>query len=140
VISDRRRARQIAMQALFECDQTAHDPVGAVKARADEDGLGGAMLELATNLVRGVVDNKEQIDEIIVQTAAAWPLEQIAATDRVALELGVYEVQISQETPVEVAINEAVELAKIFGGENSAAFVNGVLRTVVERNSTPSHT
>ena len=63
---------------------------------------------------------------------SAWPIEQVASTDRVALEIGVFELCIGEDVPSEVAVNEAVELAKTFGGENSAGFVNGVLRTVAE--------
>lgn len=106
---------------------------------AEDEGLSRQGIEFANSLVSGVLNNKDEIDSIIELAAPAWPIEQVAVTDRVALEMGVYEVSLSRETPVEVAINEAVELAKIFGGENSAGFVNGVLRTISERAAAHSH-
>jgi len=114
--------------------------VGAIEDRlADEPALNSRAAALARSLVSGVVDNREEIDECIVGLAPAWPIEQLAVTDRVSLEIGIYEVCIEQKTPVVVAINEAVELAKTFGGENSAGFVNGVLRAAAERIALPSH-
>jgi N utilization substance protein B len=81
-------------------------------------------------LVWGVFDNKEKIDSIISPAAPEWPIEQIALVDLIILRMGIYELLFSQEVPPKVAINEAVELAKAFGGQNSSRFVNGVLGTV----------
>lgn len=131
--TDRRRARRAALQALFEIDQTQHDVAVVLANSLTGQQLARTDRELARVLVQGVLDNKKEIDEIITGAAPSWPIRQVAATDRVALEIGIFEVCIDRCTPVEVAINEAVELAKIFGGGNSAAFVNGVLRTIAER-------
>lgn len=139
MIDDRRDARQVALQALFEADQASHDPWPAMTARLDEKDLSPDARELAISLVRGVLDHKEQIDAIIGQVASTWPVEQVAVTDRVALEIGIFEVCVDRNVPLRVAINEAVELAKVFGGENSAGFVNGVLRTIAEREAAHSH-
>jgi N utilization substance protein B len=81
-------------------------------------------------LVWGVVDNKEKIDKIITPAAPEWPIDQIALVDLVILRMGIFELLFAKEVPPKVAINEAVELAKAFGGENSSRFVNGVLGTV----------
>jgi N utilization substance protein B len=120
--------------ALFEIDQTDHPPAEALATgfAHEEIERSGGQADFAGALVQGVLDNKARIDEIITETASAWPLDQMAVTDRVALEIGVYEACIEGTVPLEVAINEAVELAKTFGGENSAGFVNAVLRTTVE--------
>jgi N utilization substance protein B len=130
---DRRHARHAAFQTLFEVDQTRHEPDEALEHRlGHEQELAPLGVEFARALVAGVLDNKARIDEIIARAAQSWPVEQIAATDRVALEIGTFELSFGDGTPVEVAVNEAVELAKTFGGQNSAAFVNGVLRTIAE--------
>lgn len=81
-------------------------------------------------LVKGVEDVKGQIDAIIAPAAPEWPIDQIALVDLVILRLGIYELLFAKEVPPKVAINEAVELAKAFGGENSSRFINGVLGTV----------
>ncbi|OGL25947.1 transcription antitermination factor NusB [Candidatus Saccharibacteria bacterium RIFCSPHIGHO2_12_FULL_49_19] len=83
------------------------------------------------DLVQGVDKNAEAIDEIIRPVAPEWPIEQIARIDRSILRMGVFELLFDQKVPPKVAINEAVELAKAFGGDNSSKFVNGVLGTVL---------
>ena len=84
----------------------------------------------ARELVQGVLENWGRIDEIIRKTAPAWPLQQVAAIDRNILRLAIYEILIDNRVPVRAAINEAVELAKEFGGESSPKFINGVLGSV----------
>ncbi len=83
-------------------------------------------------LVEGVKAKQEQIDDIIRPVAPEWPIEQIARMDRAILRIGVYELLFADNVPPKVAINEAVELAKAFGGENSSKFINGVLGTVLK--------
>ena len=82
------------------------------------------------NLVWGVVDNQEKIDSILRPAAPEWPIDQIALVDLIIMRMGIYELLFTEEVPPKVAINEAVELAKAFGGENSSKFVNGVLGTI----------
>src|SRR3989344_214026 len=82
-------------------------------------------------LVNGVAGQQEAIDDIIRPVAPEWPIEQIARIDRIILRIGVYELIFTGDVPPKVAINEAVELAKAFGGDNSSKFVNGVLGTVL---------
>jgi N utilization substance protein B len=86
--------------------------------------------EFIDQLVWGVVENREGIDNIIAPAAPEWPIEQIALVDLIILRMGIYELIFAQEVPPKVAINEAVELAKAFGGQNSSKFINGVLGTV----------
>lgn len=86
--------------------------------------------EFIDNLVWGVVDNKEKIDSVLAPAAPDWPIDQIALVDLIILRMGIYELLFTNEVPPKVAINEAVELAKAFGGENSSKFVNGVLGTI----------
>ena len=84
----------------------------------------------ARELVTGVLEHREEIDEVIRQKATAWPLEQVAVVDRNILRLAIFEILLDNRVPVRAAINEAVELAKAFGGESSPKFVNGVLGAV----------
>ncbi|HUF53989.1 MAG TPA: transcription antitermination factor NusB [Dehalococcoidia bacterium] len=126
----RRRARIIALQALFELDTVRHDADEAVSRIAEEVAGAHDAEPYAHELVKGVLENHERIDEIISETAPAYPLDQIATTDRNILRLAVYEIVIDNKVPMRAAINEAVELAKDYGGENSPKFVNGVLGSV----------
>lgn len=88
--------------------------------------------EFILKLMKGVLEKKEELDNIIKIAAPEWPIEQIAIVDRNVLRIGLYELMFSdkKEVPSKVAINEAIELAKSFGGESSGRFVNGVLGTV----------
>ena len=84
-----------------------------------------------SRLVRGVLEHRPDLDRVIMGIATDWPLDQMAIVDRNILRIAVFEIMIDQETPVKVAINEAVELAKLFGSDSSQRFVNGVLGTLV---------
>jgi N utilization substance protein B len=132
VISGRRHeARITALQALFEIDTATHS-VDEVLERY----LGNAQMPPGTrrfiqSLVRGVMAERERLDAIIAKNAPAWPVPQLPAVDRTILRMALWELLIERDVPVKAAINEAVELAKRFGGDNSGRFVNGVLGTVV---------
>jgi transcription antitermination protein NusB len=86
--------------------------------------------DFVDNIVLGIEENQDKIDAILTPAAPEWPIDQISLVDLVILRLGIYELLFTAEVPPKVAINEAVELAKAFGGENSSRFVNGVLGTV----------
>ncbi len=120
----------IALQALFELDTVGHEPAECVTRIAKEASAAKEITAYALELVNGVIKNRERINEIIEETAPAWPLNQIAATDRNILRLAIYEIVIDNKVPMRAAINEAVELAKEYGGDNSPRFVNGVLGSV----------
>ena len=89
--------------------------------------------EFAKELINGVIAHRDEIDNLIKETAPEWPLEQITNIDRNVLRLGIYELMFAKETPPKVAINEAVEMGKRFGGESSGKFVNGVLGTLYKK-------
>ena len=128
----RRKARMTALQALYEVSAVAHDPAEALQRIAEEQGLPTSAEAFARNLVEGVVANRERIDEPIAALAPSWPIHQMAIVDRNILSMAIFEIMFGGETPPKVAINEAVELAKIFGSDSSPKFVNGVLGSLME--------
>ena len=123
----RRKGRILALQALYEMDTVGHDPHKTLERLVREKAVSENPVAFARELVDGVLENSKQLDELIQKTAPAWPLGQLAAIDRNILRLAIYEILINNKVPVSAAINEAVELAKAFGSENSAKFINGVL-------------
>ncbi len=126
----RRRARALALQALYEVDSAGHEAEGVVNRLLAKGGLSQENSVFVRELVSGVIQNKEKIDLNIQNFAPAWPIEQIPVVDRNILRLAIFEILLDNKVPVKVAINEAVELAKTFGGANSSRFVNGVLGSV----------
>ena len=130
MVGTRRKARGIAVQALYEVDSVGHKADEAVTHLLTDGGLSEENAAFTRELVSGVILNKEEIDHHIRSFASAWPIEQIPVVDRNILRLAIFEVLLDNRVPVKVAINEAVELAKMFGSESSPKFVNGVLGSV----------
>jgi N utilization substance protein B len=126
----RRRARILALQTLYEADTTGHDAQGILSRLLEDAAVTDEIAAFARELVTDTISHRQYIDEIIAKVAAAWPLDQMAPVDRNILRLAIWEILLSEATPLRVAINEAVELAKVFGSDNSARFVNGVLGSV----------
>ncbi len=126
----RRKARMLALQALYEADSTGHEAEQTITHLLDNVGLSEDNSTFACQLVSGVIHNKEEIDHNIQHFAPAWPLEQIPTVDRNILRVAIFEILFDDEVPVKVAVNEAVELAKKFGSDSSPRFVNGVLGSV----------
>jgi N utilization substance protein B len=126
----RRKARVLALQALYEVDSVGHETEAAVTRLLANEGLSEENEAFTRELVSGVIHNKEKIDQNIQSFAPAWPVEQIPVVDRNILRLAIFEILFDDKVPVKVAINEAVELAKRFGTGNSPKFVNGVLGSV----------
>jgi N utilization substance protein B len=126
----RRKARIIALKTLYELDSVGHSPQESLSRLLEENPAPADVVAFAQELVSGVLDHREEIDEVIRSKAPAWPLDQVAVIDRNILRLAIYEILIDNRVPVRAAINEAVELAKFFGGESSPKFVNGVLGSV----------
>jgi N utilization substance protein B len=126
----RRKARTIAFQALCEISATGHDPAKTLNQLLPESGLSEVNAGFTRELVSGVIKNEQKIDEYIRRFAPAWPIEQLPVVDKSILRLAIYEVLLDNKVPTKVAINEAVELAKVFGSENSAKFINGVLGAI----------
>lgn len=129
--------RIIAMQSLYEWDFRHREDIKEITERNLKESnpdIDKKDKEFISVLLKGVLDNLKEIDEVIKVAAPEWPINQIAAIDRTVLRLGIFELLYLKEIPPKVAINEAIELAKAFGGENSGKFVNGVLGTIY-RNS-----
>jgi len=131
----RTRARSIALQVLYETDLANHPPVDAFKARLEESPLADEHAEFARQIIFGVLPLTHELDQLIAKYAPEWPLDQIATIDRNILRIAFWEFAVSRETPVKVAINEAVELAKLYGSDSAPRFINGVLGTLVEHES-----
>ena len=134
-MASRHLSRSIALQSLYEWDFYGKKPDtlnNIVEKNIKEFAGGLDDLEFIRKLARGVEQAIQHLDELIVKTAPDWPLEQINMLDRNVLRLGLYELLYAnkEEVPPKVAINEAIELAKVFGGESSGRFVNGVMGTV----------
>jgi len=134
-MANRHLSRSIAMQTLYEWDFNGRDDKKIeeiLERNIQEFGPGLEDGKFVRDLIKGVLKNQEKIDAIIAETAPEWPLEQINLIDRNVLRLGIYELLFGNhdEVPPKVAINEAIELAKSFGGETSGKFVNGVLGTI----------
>lgn len=140
----RRKSREAALQFLFQDDFLDRD------RSLDEIGLGQRFADFsilyqinkkarpyALDLLSGIVERLDMIDAAIREHATNWRLERIAATDRNLLRVGIYELMFADDVPAQVAINEAVEIAKRFGGEDSPSFINGVLDSVQQSHQTP---
>ena len=126
----RRKARIVALQALYKSDSTSHKPDGSLNRLAEEQSLPESALEYARELVSGVLKHKKKIDAMIRNHAPSWPVEQLSVVDRNILRLAIFEISIDNKVPIKAAINEAVELAKLFGSESSSRFINGVLGAI----------
>ena len=126
----RRKARALALQALYEIDSVGHKTEEVVTRLLANEVLSEENAAFTRELVSGVIQNREKIDQNIRRFAPAWPIEQIPVIDRNILRLAIYELLFDNKVPVKVAINEAVELAKTFGSDSSPKFVNGVLGSV----------
>ncbi|MEK7193583.1 MAG: transcription antitermination factor NusB [Patescibacteria group bacterium] len=133
-MATRHLIRTVILQSLYEWDfyHQKKDVTDIIKRNLDEFAPGIDEPEFAWIIAKGVAEHLPEIDKVIVASAPEWPLEKIAVIDRNILRIGLYELLYAnpEEVPPKVAINEAVEMAKNFGGPNSGRFVNGVLGTV----------
>ncbi|MFZ2154315.1 MAG: transcription antitermination factor NusB [Candidatus Moraniibacteriota bacterium] len=141
-MANRHLQRSIAMQSLFEWDFNGgqrDDVLNIVDKNIKDLAIGIEETDLVLCLVEGVIKNQKDIDELIEQCAPEWPLSQITIVDRNILRIGIYELLYGNydNVPPKVAINEAIELAKTFGGPNSAKFINGVLGTIYREMGEP---
>jgi N utilization substance protein B len=126
----RRKARTIALQALYEVDSVGRPTEAVVTRLMAEGGLSEESKAFIRELISGVIQNRGEIDRNIQKFAPAWPVEQIAIIDRNILRLAIFEILFDNKVPVKVAVSEAVELAKSFGSNTSSKFINGVLGSV----------
>lgn len=133
LMKQRRESRYITLEILYEIDIVNHAPAEVMERRYNAEDLDEDGLEFSTKLVEGVINNQAIMDLLIERYAPEWPLDQMAVIDRNVLRIAIYEFLIDDETPVKVAINEAVELAKEYGSDSAPRFINGVLGSLAEQ-------
>lgn len=126
----RRKARALALRVLYELDSVGHDAGEIMDRWLVREKLSAENARFARELVEGVTRRRKEIDAKIQDFAPAWPIDQMALVDRNVLRLAIFEILLDNKVPVKAAINEAVELAKIFGSDSSSRFINGVLGSV----------
>jgi transcription antitermination protein NusB len=140
-MKSRTRARAFALQVLYEVDMAAHLPGLVFQQRLEDERIDGRvmldddLIEFAREIVVGVSVLTEKLDHAIERYAPEWPFDQIAAIDRNILRMSVWEFAVSRHTPLKVAINEAVELAKEYGSDSAPRFVNGVLGSLADHEN-----
>ena len=128
----RTRARSLALQVLYEVDIANHPPGDIYRLRLEDNPLSDDLSDFARQIIFGVLPLTTTLDEIIAKYAPEWPLDQIAAIDRNILRMALWEFAVYHDTPIKVAINEAVELAKQYGSDSAPRFVNGVLGALAD--------
>jgi N utilization substance protein B len=151
-VGKRHQARELALKVLFqlegqggsaggsaprdhpreggEAPPLSDDPEEVLRYHAIENGATDDIATFARELVRGVLDNQEKLDGLLSEASEHWRLEQMAKVDRVILRIAVYEIAIDRKVPTKAAINESIELAKTFSGDDAGRFVNGILGRV----------
>jgi len=131
---DRRRARNLALQALYEIDSVHHPVEGVIAHHLDhEQNLNEEAAGFFSTLVTGTLKHTAELDQLIAEYAPEWPVDQLAIIDRNILRLALWEFYVASITPLKVSINEAVELAKRYGSDSAPRFINGVLGALAER-------
>jgi transcription antitermination protein NusB len=128
----RTRARSLALQVLYEVDIANHPPADVFRSRLEEMPLSDELSEFARKIIFGVLPRTNDLDQLIAKYAPEWPFDQVAPIDRNILRIALWEFAVFHETPIKVAINEAVELAKQFGSDSAPRFVNGVLGALAD--------
>jgi transcription antitermination protein NusB len=128
----RTRARSLALQVLYEVDVANHPPADIYKLRLEDNPLPDDLSDFARQIIFGVLPLTNTLDQILAKYAPEWPLDQIAAIDRNILRMALWEFAVYHDTPIKVAINEAVELAKHYGSDSAPRFINGVLGALAD--------
>jgi transcription antitermination protein NusB len=134
-MKSRTKARGIALQVLYEFDLTGHSPGFSLEQRLVENPMDGVLADFTRRIIFGVIQLVDKMDIIIAQHAPEWPLDQVAVIDRNIIRIALWEFAVAECTPVKVAINEAIEIAKIYGSDSTPRFVNGVLGSLASRQS-----
>lgn len=148
-MKSRTKARSLALQILYEIDQSGHLPGDVILGRLNDNEfnkefyepdddpsyLDTSLVDFAVKIVQGVIPLIPRLDQIISQHAPEWPLDQVAVIDRNIIRIALWEFAIEKCTPTKVAINEAIELAKLFGSDSTPRFVNGVLGSLSARQN-----
>ena len=129
----RHRARELALKVLFQLEHSPEDDrQEALAYHAADDRATPEVTRFAGELVDGVLANRDELDDTIQRASTNWRLDQMGRVDRVVLRMAVYEIAVARNVPVRAAINESIELAKTFSGDESGRFVNGILGKVAE--------
>jgi|SRR5271157_106315 len=131
-MKSRTRARCLALQVLYEVDIANHPPAEVFRVRLEDTPLSDDLAEFVRQIVFGVFPLIHELDHVIEKYAPEWPLDQIATIDRNILRISCWEFAVQNQTPVKVAINEAVEIAKLYGSDSAPRFINGVLGSLAE--------
>jgi N utilization substance protein B len=129
-VGKRHQARELALKVLFQLESSDDSVEEVLSYHAAEGGATSDLTQFAGRLVRGVIANQEKLDAILSDASEHWKLEQMAKVDRIVLRIAVYEIAIDRHVPTKAAINESIELAKTFSGEEAGRFVNGILGRV----------
>jgi len=139
-VKARQRGRIAALKALYELDATQHDLGVVLTRRLADEQLSAEGEQFAREIVMGVWQHREELDQLIQRHAPEWPVDQMAVVDRNVLRIAIYEFSLAHITPLKVAINEAIEIAKTYGSDSAPRFVNGVLGALAESEvSTKPH-
>jgi N utilization substance protein B len=134
-MKSRTKARGLALQVLYEYDLTGHSLGESLEARLTDEALEDSLVKFSSQIINGVIPIIPQLDKIIAEHAPEWPLDQVAVVDRNILRIALWEFGVEKCTPLKVAINEAIELAKVYGSDSSPRFINGVLGSLVNHVS-----
>jgi N utilization substance protein B len=134
-MKSRTRARGVALQALYEIDVVNHPPGTVWEERVKASALDDKLANFAREIIFGVWPIRHLLDEFISEHAPEWPLDQVAIIDRNILRIALWEIAVYEKTPIKVAINEAVELSKVYGSDSTPRFVNGVLGSLANRQN-----
>ena len=126
----RHQARELALRVLFQLETSDDDAEEVLRYHAAEVAATPDLVTFAGQLVRGVMANQEKLDAVLSDASEHWKLQQMAKVDRIILRIAVYELTIERQVPTKAAINESIELAKTFSGEEAGRFVNGILGKV----------
>ena len=126
----RHQARELALKTLFQLEGADDDTGEVLRYHAFEGAATADVATFALQLVEGVIANRERLDNILSEASDHWTLGQMAKVDRIILRIATYEIAIDRRVPTKAAINESIELAKTFSGDESGRFVNGILGRV----------
>jgi transcription antitermination protein NusB len=129
-VGKRHQARELALKTLFQLEGAEDETEEVLRYHAFEGAATADVATFALQLVEGVIANREKLDAILSEASDHWKLDQMAKVDRIILRIAVYEIVIDRRVPTKAAINESIELAKTFSGDESGRFVNGILGRV----------
>jgi N utilization substance protein B len=134
-MKSRTKARSLALQVLYELDQSNHAVGDVFVHRMEEQDLEGSLASFANHIIQGVHPLRDDLDRIISKHAPEWPFDQVAIIDRNILRIAVWEMVFDPSTPIKVVINEAIELGKMYGSDSTPRFINGVLGSLVQNQN-----